>query len=180
MSTRDGALALLLEKLTALEYDFGDVAKYQQAAADDALRIALSYPHAYFDCAAEHRQAASWLEAIREEITACGLLDRLDAEQTQLCTDADTEIVAYYVTPAGAHVRVERNDSGDKVVFTATCGACGTIRPFRRATQALYTARSNWLGDIEEALDSACQAANTHAVDCRRIPQNQWPTGGAR
>lgn len=84
MSTRDGALALLLEKLTELEYDLAAAAQQQQAAGDDALRISISYPHSYFDCAAEHRQAASWIEAIREEITACGLLDRLDAEQDEL------------------------------------------------------------------------------------------------
>lgn len=88
MSTRDRALNLLLEKLTELESDLDVVAKQQQAAAGDALRIGASYPHCYFDCAAEHRQAAEWLEAIREEITACGLLDRLDAEQDELRAEA--------------------------------------------------------------------------------------------
>ena len=86
MSTRDGALALLLEKLAELEYDLAAVAKQQQAAGNDALHIGASYPHSYFDCAAEHRQAAAWIEAIREEITACGLLDRLDAERAEIRT----------------------------------------------------------------------------------------------
>lgn len=102
MSTRDGALALLLEKLAELEYDLAAVAKQQQAAGNDALHIGASYPHSYFDCASEHRQAATWIEAIREEITACGLLDRLDAEQAELRASETGQRSHLNVVPGGA------------------------------------------------------------------------------